>query len=299
MAENMKKTNTAGEDSLPVTNYWKDVIRRFSRNRIAVIGLIALGIIVILCAGAPFFTDYDPVVDMDFMNMLAPPGSEGHLLGTDDLGRDIWCRLVYGGRSSLVTGLSVALLAAVIGVVIGLYSGYFGGIIEVLLMRFTDIMLSFPFLIVAIAIMSVLGSSQKNIIIALAITSWPRFARLTRGQVLAVKNTEYVEAAKAAGFKNARIIFRHVLPNCIGPLIIQGTLSVGGAILSAASLNYLGLGADAASPDWGMMLSQGRNYLQIAPYLTTIPGLAISATVLAMNWVGDGMRDAFDPKLRK
>ena len=160
-------------------------------------------------------------------------------------------------------------------------------------------MLSFPFLIVAIAIMSVLGSSQKNIIIALAITSWPRFARLTRGQVLAVKNTEYVEAAKAAGFKNARIIFRHVLPNCIGPLIIQGTLSVGGAILSAASLNYLGLGADAASPDWGMMLSQGRNYLQIAPYLTTIPGLAISATVLAMNWVGDGMRDAFDPKLRK
>ncbi|MEY8395982.1 ABC transporter permease [Lachnospiraceae bacterium 45-P1] len=299
MAENMKNTNTAGEDSLPVTNYWKDVIRRFSRNRIAVIGLIALGIIVILCAGAPFFTDYDPVVDMDFMNMLAPPGSEGHLLGTDDLGRDIWCRLVYGGRSSLVTGLSVALLAAVIGVVIGLYSGYFGGIIEVLLMRFTDIMLSFPFLIVAIAIMSVLGSSQKNIIIALAITSWPRFARLTRGQVLAVKNTEYVEAAKAAGFKNARIIFRHVLPNCIGPLIIQGTLSVGGAILSAASLNYLGLGADAASPDWGMMLSQGRNYLQIAPYLTTIPGLAISATVLAMNWVGDGMRDAFDPKLRK
>lgn len=299
MAENMKNTNTAGEDSLPVTSYWKDVIRRFCKNRIAVIGLIALGVIVILCTGAPLFTKYDPVVDMDFMNMLAPPGSEGHILGTDDLGRDIWCRLLYGGRSSLVTGLSVALLAAVIGVVIGLYSGYFGGIIEALLMRFTDIMLSFPFLIVAIAIMSVLGSSQKNIIIALAITSWPRFARLTRGQVLAVKNTEYVEAAKVAGFKNARIIFRHVLPNCIGPLIIQGTLSVGGAILSAASLNYLGLGADAASPDWGMMLSQGRNYLQIAPYLTTIPGLAISATVLAMNWVGDGMRDAFDPKMRK
>lgn len=299
MAEKMKKVNTAGEDSLPVTSYWKDVVRRFCKNKIAVVGLIAICVIIILCAGAPLFTDYDPVVDMDFMNMLAPPGSEGHILGTDDLGRDIWCRLLYGGRSSLITGLSVALLAAVIGVVIGLYSGYFGGIVETLLMRFTDIMLSFPFLIIAIAIMSVLGSSQKNIIIALAITSWPRFARLTRGQVLAVKNTEYVEAAKVAGFKNARIIFRHVLPNCIGPLIIQGTLSVGGAILSAASLNYLGLGADAASPDWGMMLSQGRNYLQLAPYLTTIPGLAISATVLAMNWVGDGMRDAFDPKMRK
>ena len=288
-----------GEDSLPVTSYWKDVARRFCKNKIAVIGLIALCIIIILCAGAPLFTSYDPVVDMDFMNMLAAPGSEGHPLGTDDLGRDIWCRLLYGGRSSLITGLSVSLFAAAIGVVIGLYSGYFGGVIESLLMRFTDIMLSFPFLIVAIAIMSVLGSSQRNIIIALAITSWPRFARLTRGQVLAVKNSEYVEAAKVGGFKNTRIIFRHVLPNCIGPLIIQGTLSVGGAILSAASLNYLGLGADAASPDWGMMLSQGRNYLQTASYLTTIPGLAISATVLAMNWIGDGMRDAFDPKMRK
>lgn len=299
MAENNKNQNMIGEDSLPVTSYWKDVVRRFCKNKIAVIGLIALCIIIILCAGAPLFTSYDPVVDMDFMNMLAAPGSEGHPLGTDDLGRDIWCRLLYGGRSSLITGLSVSLLAAAIGVVIGLYSGYFGGVIESLLMRFTDIILSFPFLIVAIAIMSVLGSSQRNIIIALAITSWPRFARLTRGQVLAVKNSEYVEAAKVGGFKNTRIIFRHVLPNCIGPLIIQGTLSVGGAILSAASLNYLGLGADAASPDWGMMLSQGRNYLQTASYLTTIPGLAISATVLAMNWIGDGMRDAFDPKMRK
>ena len=299
MAENNKNQNMIGEDSLPVTSYWKDVVRRFCKNKIAVIGLIALCIIIILCAGAPLFTSYDPVVDMDFMNMLAAPGSEGHPLGTDDLGRDIWCRLLYGGRSSLITGLSVSLLAAAIGVVIGLYSGYFGGVIESLLMRFTDIMLSFPFLIVAIAIMSVLGSSQRNIIIALAITSWPRFARLTRGQVLAVKNSEYVDAAKVGGFKNTRIIFRHVLPNCIGPLIIQGTLSVGGAILSAASLNYLGLGADAASPDWGMMLSQGRNYLQTASYLTTIPGLAISATVLAMNWIGDGMRDAFDPKMRK
>lgn len=299
MAENNKNQNMIGEDSLPVTSYWKDVVRRFCKNKIAVIGLIVLCIIIILCAGAPLFTSYDPVVDMDFMNMLAAPGSEGHPLGTDDLGRDIWCRLLYGGRSSLITGLSVSLLAAAIGVVIGLYSGYFGGIIESLLMRFTDIMLSFPFLIVAIAIMSVLGPSQRNIIIALAITSWPRFARLTRGQVLAVKNSEYVEAAKVGGFKNTRIIFRHVLPNCIGPLIIQGTLSVGGAILSAASLNYLGLGADAASPDWGMMLSQGRNYLQTASYLTTIPGLAISATVLTMNWIGDGMRDAFDPKMRK
>lgn len=287
------------EISLPVTSYWKDVVRRFCKNRIAVLGLILLTIIVVLCAGAPLFTRYDPVIDMDLMNMLTPPGDREHPLGTDDLGRDIWCRLLYGGRSSLLTGLSVAAFAAVIGVTIGLYSGYFGGIVESLLMRFTDIMLSFPFLIVAIAIMSVLGSSQRNIIMTLAITSWPRFARLTRGQVLSVKNMEYVESARVAGFKNVRILFRHVLPNCIGPLIIQGTLAVGSAILSAASLNYLGLGADAAAPDWGMMLSQGKNYLQLAPYLTTIPGIAISITVLSMNWIGDGLRDAFDPKMRK
>ncbi|MCI8933341.1 MAG: ABC transporter permease [Clostridiaceae bacterium] len=292
-------TGEIGLESLPVTTYWSDVVRRFCKNKIAVVGLVMLLIIVVLCAGAPLFTKYDPVLDMDLANLLQPPGAEGHLLGTDDLGRDIWCRLLYGGRTSVLTGLIVALITAVVGVGIGLVSGYFGGVVETLLMRFTDIMLSFPFLIVAIAIMAALGSSQRNIILALAIVGWPRFARLTRGQVLAVKQSEYVESARVAGFGNLRIILNHILPNCMGPIIIQATLAVGGAILSAASLTYLGLGADAAAPDWGIMLSQGRNYLQLAPYLTTIPGIAISVTVLAMNWIGDGLRDAFDPKMRK
>ena len=292
-------TGEIGLESLPVTTYWSDVVRRFCKNKIAVVGLVMLLIIVVLCAGAPLFTKYDPVLDMDLANLLQPPGAEGHLLGTDDLGRDIWCRLLYGGRTSVLTGLIVALITAVVGVGIGSVSGYFGGVVETLLMRFTDIMLSFPFLIVAIAIMAALGSSQRNIILALAIVGWPRFARLTRGQVLAVKQSEYVESARVAGFGNLRIILNHILPNCMGPIIIQATLAVGGAILSAASLTYLGLGADAAAPDWGIMLSQGRNYLQLAPYLTTIPGIAISVTVLAMNWIGDGLRDAFDPKMRK
>ena len=292
-------TGEIGLESLPVTTYWSDVVRRFCKNKIAVVGLVMLLIIVVLCAGAPLFTKYDPVLDMDLANLLQPPGAEGHLLGTDDLGRDIWCRLLYGGRTSVRTGLILALITAVVGVGIGLVSGYFGGVVETLLMRFTDIMLSFPFLIVAIAIMAALGSSQRNIILALAIVGWPRFARLTRGQVLAVKQSEYVESARVAGFGNLRIILNHILPNCMGPIIIQATLAVGGAILSAASLTYLGLGADAAAPDWGIMLSQGRNYLQLAPYLTTIPGIAISVTVLAMNWIGDGLRDAFDPKMRK
>ena len=288
-----------GLESLPVTTYWTDVVRRFRKNKIAVVGLVMLLIIVILCAGAPLFTKYDPILDMDLLNQLQPPGSEGHILGTDNLGRDIWSRLLYGGRTSVLTGLTVALITGVIGVVIGLVSGYFGGIVETILMRTTDIMLSFPFLIIAIAIMAALGSSQRNIILALAIVGWPRFARLTRGQVLAVKNSEYVESAKVAGFGNARIILNHILPNCMGPIIIQATLAVGSAILSAASLTYLGLGADAAAPDWGVMLSQGRQYLQSEAYLTIIPGLAISVTVLAMNWIGDGLRDAFDPKMRK
>lgn len=288
-----------GIESLPVTTYWADVVRRFTKNKIAVIGLLMMTIIVVLCAGAPMFTKYHPIIDMDLANMLMRPGTPGHSLGTDDLGRDIWCRLLYGGRTSVITGVSVALISACIGVAIGLFSGYFGGVVESVLMRFTDIMLSFPFLIVAIAIMAALGSSQQNIVLALAIVGWPRFARLTRGQVLSIKQTEYVESARVAGFSHMRIIFNHILPNCMGPIIIQATLAIGGAILSSSSLTYLGLGADASAPDWGVMLSQGRNYLQLAPYLTTIPGIAISVTVLSMNWIGDGLRDAFDPKMRK
>jgi len=288
-----------GIESLPVTSYWADIVRAFTKNKIAVLGLCILTVIVFLCVAAPWFTPYDPVMDMDLSKTLLPPGSEGHPLGTDHLGRDIWCRLLYGGRTSVLTGLSVALLSGFVGVTIGLISGYFGGTLDSLLMRFTDIMLSFPFMVLAIAIMAVLGSKQQNIVLALAIVGWPGFARLTRGQVLAIKSTEYVEAAMVAGFSHFRIIFSHILPNCMGLIIIQATLAVGGAILSAAGLAYLGLGVDAASPEWGMMLSQGKGYLRTATYLTTIPGIAISLTVLAMNWIGDGLRDAFDPKMRK
>ena len=277
---------------VPAKTYWSDVGRRFLKNRIALLGALILGIIVFMCAAAPLFTHYDPVKDMVLGDMLLPPGTPGHILGTDDYGRDIFSRLLYGGRTSVLTGLSVAIVSAAVGVTLGCISGYFGGIIDNLIMRFTDIMMSFPFLIIAIAIMAALGSSQKNIVIALAIVSWPRFARLTRGQVLSIKTQEYV------GYSDMRIMFNHILPNCMGPIIVQLTLAVGSAILSAASLNFLGLGVDASLPDWGVMLNQGRNYLQTASYLTTIPGIAISLTVLAVNWIGDGLRDAFDPRLR-
>lgn len=288
-----------GTESLPSHSYWKEVTRRFLKNRMAAIGMVLILGILVLCIGAPLFTPYNPNTNLNLAGSLLPPFSKGHPLGTDDIGRDIWCRLLYGGRNSVLTGLSVALLSSCVGIVIGLFGGYFGGFVENILMRFTDIMLSFPFLIVAIAIMAALGSSQRNIIISLALVGWPKFARLTRGEVLAIKQNEFIESAKATGFGNMRIVFFHVLPNCIGPLIIQGTLAIGGAILAAASLSFLGLGADATSPDWGLMLNQGRNYMRLAPQLTTIPGIAISLTVLAMNWIGDGLRDAFDPKMRK
>ena len=288
-----------GEEALSASSYWKDIIRGFTRNKLAVIGLVMLLVIVILCVGAPLFTRYHPVIDMRPQEKNLLPGQGGHLLGTDDYGRDIWSRLLYGGRRSVLTGVLVAVLSGIFGVCLGCISGYHGGWLDSLCMRFTDIMLSFPFLIIAIALMATLGPSQKNIILALAIIGWPGFARLTRSQVLALKEREYVESARVAGHSDLRIIFNHILPNAMGPIIVQLTLSVGSAILSAASLNFLGLGVDSTLPDWGVMLNQGRSYIQLYPHLTTIPGVAISLTVLAMNWVGDGLRDAFDPRLRK
>ena len=275
--ESVKDEGDIGFESLPVTSYWQDVVRMFLKNRIAVVGLVMFLVIVFMCCAAPLFTNYDPVSDIEYYNVKQPPGG-AHLLGTDHIGRDVWARLLYGGRTSVLTGVLVALFAAAIGVTIGLVAGYYGGTVDALLMRFTDIMLSFPFLILAIAIMAALGSSQRNIIISLAVTSWPGFARLTRSQVLAIK---------------------HVLPNCMGTIIIQLTLTIGGAILSAAGLAYLGMSPNVAKPEWGAMLNDGKPYLRTHPYLTTIPGIAISITVLAINWIGDGLRDAFDPKMRK
>ncbi len=299
MEQKTRRYQDAAGYTLPPETCSGAIVCSFSKNKLAVIGLLILVMIVSLSILAPLFTGYDPVLGMDLQNALLPPGSAGHLLGTDDYGRDLGARLLYGGRTSVLTGLSVALLAAGVGVLIGSISGYYGGWLDAVLMRLTDIMLSFPFLVIAIAMMAVLGATRANIILILALVSWPGFARLTRSQVLAVKELEFVQSAKATGYRDPRIIVHHILPNCMGPLIVQLTLMVGTAILSAASLNFLGLGTDGTQPDWGIMLNQGRYYLQSAPYLTMIPGLAISLTVLAMNWVGDGLRDVFDPRLRR
>ncbi len=295
----INKQQLIGEESLPVTSMWKDTVRRYKQNKLAVLGLVIITIIIIMCIFAPLFTAYDPVLDMNLKDKLLTPGSNNHLLGTDDYGRDIFSRLLYGGRTSLITGLMVAGITMIIGVFIGCISGYFGGWIDNLLMRIVDVVLAFPFLVLAITIMAVLGPSQRNIIITLSLVGWPSFARVTRGQILSIKEKEYVEAARSSGFKNGRIIFHHILPNALAPIIVTATMRIGSTILSAASLNFLGLGVDASLPEWGVMLNQGKDYMSLAPHLSFYPGLAISLTVLSMNWIGDGLRDAFDPQMRK
>lgn len=273
------------------------VWHEFCRNRSAVFGLMVFLFMVITAIIAPVIAPCDPILDLD--QPFLPVWSKGHPLGTDDYGRDIASRLVYGARLSLLVGVIVVAIAGSIGTLLGLVAGYMGGWAEILIMRTVDIAYSFPFFILAIAIMAVLGPSLQNAMLALAVTNWVPYARLVRGEVLTIKEREFVQAARAIGSSNLRIIFRHILPNSLAPVIVQGTLGVGGAILSATSLSFLGLGAQPPTPEWGAMLSEGKNFLRLAPHLTIVPGVAITLTVLSLNLIGDGLRDALDPRLRE
>jgi peptide/nickel transport system permease protein len=286
-----------GRDPQP-SSLLLDALRRFLRNRAATAGGIVVLLVWIVALSAPLVAPYDPVAHLSSANRLKPPGSPGYVLGTDDFGRDLLSRLIYGARISLQVGVIVVLLSGSIGVTLGAIAGYFGGLTDEIIMRAVDIVMAFPFFILAIAIMAVLGPSLHNAMIALAMVSWVGYARLVRGQVLSVKQKEYIEAARAEGLSDALIILRHVLPNCMAPILIQATLGVGGAILSAAGLSFIGLGAQPPDPEWGAMLNEGREYLRQAPHLTIIPGTAIALTVLALNLLGDGLRDALDPRLK-
>jgi peptide/nickel transport system permease protein len=286
-----------GQNPQPVS-LLLDALRRFLKNRAATAGGIVVILVWIIALSAPLVAPYDPIAHLGSANRLKPPGSPGYLLGTDDFGRDLLSRLIYGARISLQVGIIVVLLSGSIGVTLGAIAGYFGGLTDEIIMRSVDIVMAFPFFILAIAIMAVLGPSLNNAMIALAMVSWVGYARLVRGQVLSVKQKEFIEAARAEGLSDALIILRHVLPNCMAPILIQATLGVGGAILSAAGLSFIGLGAQPPDPEWGAMLNEGREYLRQAPYLTIIPGTAIAVTVLALNLLGDGLRDALDPRLR-
>jgi peptide/nickel transport system permease protein len=275
----------------------RQVWRHLKRNRLAMVGLVVLAIFILGAIFAPLITSFDPI-KTDFSNALTAP-SDANILGTDWLGRDVFARIVYGSRISLAIGLISVVIGMVIGVPIGALSGYYGGRFDLFIQRAIDIMIAFPGILLAIVVVAVLGVGVENVMIAVGIASVPIYTRLVRGSVLAVKEQGYISAAKALGIGDFRIILRHIMPNCLGPIIVQSTFQVATAILWAAGLGFLGLGAQPPDPEWGAMLSKGREYIRTAHHLTTYPGLAILFMVLGFNLIGDGLRDALDPRSRK
>ena len=276
-----------------------EVWHQFRRNKGAMVGSAIVLIIVFVALFADVFLDYDTqVVGQNVAERLQWPSAR-HWFGTDELGRDIFFRVLYGTRFSCSVGLVAVTIGLVIGVTLGAIAGFYGGTLEEVIMRSTDILGAVPNMLMAIVIVSVLGQSIWNLMLAVGITSVPQFVRITRAAVLTVRNQEYVEASKAIGLSNRRIIFKHILPNCLSPIIVQATLRVASAIISASSLSFLGLGVPAPSPEWGALLSGGRKYIRDYSYMTLFPGLAIMITVLALNMMVDGLGDSLDPKLKK
>jgi ABC-type dipeptide/oligopeptide/nickel transport system permease subunit len=285
------------EQPFKSSSLWQDVWRQVRRNRFAVVGLVILVALVLVALTAPWIAPHDPY-KMELRDALKPPASPGHLLGTDELGRDILSRLIYGSRVSLTVGLIVVSIAASIGVTLGAISGYYGGLVDQAIMRVVDVLLAFPFLVLAIAIASILGPSLTNMMIVLGGVTWIGYARLVRGLVLSLREQEYVLAARVVGARDRRIIWRHILPNCMGVIIVQATFGVAVAILAASALSFLGMGAQPPTAEWGAMLSTAKKHMRQHPMMAIAPGVAIMITVLAINFIGDALRDALDPRLR-
>jgi peptide/nickel transport system permease protein len=271
-------------------------LHRYARNRLALVGLWVVMLVIISAALAPVIAPADPAKP-DFFNLLRPP-SRAHLLGTDDLGRDELSRVIYGARTSLQAGIISVGIALCIGLPLGLLSGYFRGQLDNFLMRFTDALLSFPFLVLALAIAAILGTGLGKAMIAIGIVFTPNFIRLSRAQVLSERERAYVEAARALGAADGRIMLQHILPNSLSPILVQASLSMAVAITFEATLSFLGLGTQPPTPSWGSMLNIAQAYLGRAPWLALWPGLAIFVTVLSLNLVGDGLREVLDPRLR-
>lgn len=275
----------------------RQVWRHLRKNRMAMIGLAILFIFLITSIFAPYLTPHDPV-KLDLINAVQPPSSE-NLMGTDWQGRDVFSRILHGGRISLAIGFITVIIGLGVGIPVGTLSGYFGGKLDLFVQRLIDIMLAFPGILLAIVVVAILGVGVEQVMIAVGISTIPIYTRLVRGSVLSVKEEGYITAAKGLGIGDARIVVRHILPNCLGPIIVMSTFRIATSILWAAGLGFLGLGAQPPDPEWGAMLSRGREYMRAAPYLTTFPGMAIFLLVLGFNLIGDGLRDALDPRSRR
>ena len=268
---------------------------RIRRNRLAMAGLVIVGILLVVAALAPWIAPHDPFVQ-NLGNRLKPPGTSGYWLGTDDFGRDILSRIIYGARITLYIIALVAVTAPVLGLLVGTVAGYFGGWADAVLMRLTDIFLAFPRLILALALVAVLGPGIENAVLAIALTAWPPYARVARAETLTVRNSDYIAAIRLQGASAPRIIAGHVVPMCLPSVIIRVTLDMAGVILIAAGLGFLGLGVQPPLPEWGAMISAGRKYLFEQWWVATMPGLAIFIVSLGFNLLGDGLRDVLDPR---
>lgn len=272
--------------------------RRLKKDKVAVAGGCILVIIILLSLAAPILTGYDPD-EVNTVDRLLPPGSPEHILGTDHLGRDMLTRLLYGGRISVAIGFTAVAIAMFFGILIGLLAGYYKGFFDILTMRFIDILMAFPYVLLAIAIIAALGPGLLNAMIAISIVGIPYYARIVRGTVLSLREQDYIEAQKALGSSDLRILFKHILPNALSPIIVAATLDVGWMIIAASGMSFLGLGAQPPMAEWGVMLSDGKDFIRIAPHISLLPGMAIFIVVLSLNLLGDGLRDALDPRLKQ
>lgn len=273
-----------------------DTLRRFTRNKLAVVGLVIVTGLLLVAIFAEQLAPADPAIQR-LEDKRMSPGTQ-YILGADEFGRDILSRIIFGARVALFVAVVAVAIALVFGVLLGLIAGYVGGLVDGMIMRAIDVLLAFPYLLLAIAVVSALGTGVQNTTLAVGIWATPGFARITRSQVLAIKNREYITAARALGVPGPRLVLRHILPNSIPPVIVFASLYMANAILLEAALSFLGLGVQPPQPSWGLMIANGRDFLRIAPHIATIPGLAIMLAVLGFNLLGDGLRDALDPTLR-
>jgi len=274
------------------------IIFRFKKNKLAVFGFFFLAALALIVLTAPLYLDYSKAIRQNISQQFQSP-SWKHPFGTDVFGRDLLARVIYGGRISLFAGLGVVLCDLSFGMLLGGVAGYFGGRVDQIIMRFTDIFMAVPSILLALAVVTALGEGTFNLIIALMIATVPRTSRIVRSSILTLRNQEFIEAAKCYGTSNARIIIKHILPNSIGPVVVTATLSLGSAILNIAALGFLGVGISPPTPEWGTILADNRQNILYYPYLGIIPGLAIGLSVMCVNFIGDGLRDALDPKMKK
>ncbi|MEH7385531.1 nickel transporter permease [Bacillus sp. JJ1521] len=296
MAE-LAETNIPTKKNDGVVSPWKEAWRSFGKNKLALVGTCIVFFFIILAIFAPLIAPQG-IDEKNLANRLQPPSSD-HWLGTDDFGRDILSRIIFGARISLRVGFFAVLGSAIVGSLLGILAGYYGRWVDNVISRMFDILLAFPSILLALAIVAILGPSLRNALIAIAIINVPNFGRLIRSRVLSVKEEEYITAARAVGMKDRRILFHHILPNSMAPIIVQASLAIATAIIEAAALGFLGMGAQPPNPEWGKMLADSKNYLIQAPWTMIFPGIAIMLTVLGFNLMGDGLRDALDPKMKQ